>query len=84
MVSPKVILRFDDITLKVLVDFGYGAIFDGYGFSTYLGRGILHIPQLAFKPYKFVLGISILFIYINLMRSIEISNLHGEQIRCGW
>ncbi len=66
---------FDKDTLKALADLGFVAISDGYGFSPYLDHGILHVPQLASKPYKFIPGISTLCIHINRMSGAEIKNL---------
>ena len=66
---------FDAITLKALAKLSFVSISDGYGFSPYISNGIIHVPQLLSKPYKFIPGISTVCIHVNNMSEHEIQTL---------
>jgi len=66
---------FDTNTLKALVNLDFVSISDGYGFFPYMNNGILHVPQLSSKPYKFIPGISTICIHVNNMSDREIQTL---------
>ena len=66
---------FDTNTLKALVNLDFVSISDGYGFFPYMDNGILHVPQLSSKPYKFIPGISTICIHVNNMSDREIQTL---------